>query len=54
MTLVTLTIGLMIPLLFGVYLVALGLQLRPKATSPKLEHFIKVTGSALLVCAGIF
>jgi len=52
MTILALTFGVLLPAILGLYFVALGLNLRPLATMMKLEHFIKITGSVLLVFAG--
>lgn len=52
MTILVLTFGAILPTLLGLYFVALGLNLRPFAPMMKLEHFIKISGCALLVFAG--
>lgn len=52
MTILVMTFGAILPTLLGFYFVVLGLNLRPRMTMMKLEHFIKISGSVLLVFAG--
>ncbi len=52
MTILVLTFGALLPALLGLYFVALGFNLRPAASMMKMEHFIKIAASGLLVFAG--